>query len=408
MTARLEMGPRRRGFLRSRRRWGMQVLLLSAAVLGWVLTLAAMQSSLDFRRLLQAEERWFAEDLFFVSRDVRVTDTLKLTRNRVTEADQTALRSVEGVRLVKPVVRNDFAVSIEVGGKIIPGMTSEIFFEALPHEVLAKPPEGWDWKPGDTAVPLLIPRDFLNLYNFGFAPGEGLPPLSESLAKKLSFQLFLYPNGGKFPTPVPGRVAGFSDQIQSILVPEAFLNRANERFAGGKDVVPRRFVVAGMGVRAGELNQVLEAQGLRASGNTATTARLRLLLDSILGVIAVSGLIMLMLNMAVQEADAEAVLLQNADRIQRLFLLGHAPGVLVRGLVGRQLVVLCGTMGAALLLVAACREAVVDGLRQAGLGVDPGLDVRIWGGTCALLIVLMAWYCIRVGLRVRRLYLCER
>ena len=48
-----------------------------------------------------------------------------------------------------------------------------MFFESLPADFLDEVPEGWsDWSSEDPVVPIIISREFLNLYNFGFAfPG---------------------------------------------------------------------------------------------------------------------------------------------------------------------------------------------------------------------------------------------
>ena len=170
-----------------RRGWSSRLVLPVASVIGWFLALGAFQGYLDFRSLLRAENEWLKEGLVFVSPSVRASDSVGLTRASIRPATLAAIRAAPGISVVEPVLRNRYPLAIRIGGGPFPSLTSEIFVEALGPAALAEEHPDWGWEPGDPSVPLLVPRLFLNLYNFGFAPGKGLPPVSETTAARVPF-----------------------------------------------------------------------------------------------------------------------------------------------------------------------------------------------------------------------------
>lgn len=395
----------RRRLLRTRPRPVFRTILLLATFLGWVLTLFAVQSRFDFLELLQSQQRWFTEDLFFVSRDVRMSDTMQLTHNQVGEADLKAIQAIPDVRLAAPVGRNTFPVSLEAGGNALPLFSTELFLEAVPEAFITEAPPNWDWQPGAAHVPILIPREFLNLYNFGFAPGNGLPPFSESTALSIGLRLALHPSNGGRARVLDARIAGFSDQIPSILVPAVFLDWANREFSDGKDRSARRLVVAAKSPDTPRLAQVLQQRTLRASGGAAQNARLRTLLDTILGITALSGLLILVVNLLLQWTETESILARNEDRISRLFLIGHTPGALAVRFILRQALVLIASVAAAALLVRGVRERLRTLLVESGLALDPGFHPVTVGVIGGLLLLLLLWLVFRILQRLTALYL---
>ena len=51
--------------------------------------------------------------------------------------------------------------------------SSEIFFESVPDGFLDVTLEQWKWSEGDTTVPIVLPRSYINMYNFTFAEVDG-------------------------------------------------------------------------------------------------------------------------------------------------------------------------------------------------------------------------------------------
>ena len=114
--------------------------------------------------------------------------------------------------------------------------STEMFFEAVPDQYIDVDSDKWYFNPDNTEIPIIIPRNYLNLYNFGFAQSQGLPKLSEEMATALQLEIQL--QGAEISETKTGRVVGFSNRLNTILVPETFLTWANHRFAPEKTAEP--------------------------------------------------------------------------------------------------------------------------------------------------------------------------
>lgn len=46
-------------------------------------------------------------------------------------------------------------------------LNTEMFFEAVPDSFVDASAADWQYKPGDEEVPVILPRTYIALYNFG-------------------------------------------------------------------------------------------------------------------------------------------------------------------------------------------------------------------------------------------------
>lgn len=53
----------------------------------------------------------------------------------------------------------------------------------------------WSFNPASDIVPIIIPRNYLNLYNFGFAQSRNLPQLSEGVMGMVNLDIRIMGNG---------------------------------------------------------------------------------------------------------------------------------------------------------------------------------------------------------------------
>ena len=98
-----------------------------------------------------------------------------------------ALRREEEQQLLRQrnrrAIEQDFALRV---GRFLPskfrvsagltlgiGMSTYMFFEAVPEEFLDVKAEDWKYDPNSDEVPIIIPRNYLGLYNSAFAQSQG-------------------------------------------------------------------------------------------------------------------------------------------------------------------------------------------------------------------------------------------
>ena len=131
--------------------------------------------------------------------------------------------------------------NISLGGRSL-SLRTYIFFESVPDEFIDTKGLDWDFDTEHPVVPLLLSRDYLSLYNFGFATSQGMPQLSEDMIGKVPIVLSLIASDGHRDY-VEGRIVGFSNRLNTIIVPEKFMQWSNERYAPGIKVQPSRLIL---------------------------------------------------------------------------------------------------------------------------------------------------------------------
>ena len=142
------------------------------------------------------------------------------------------IKQIDGVQDLGRFSRNHFPVTVHIwpSGKIGFGAAAraDLFFESI-DRFLDQIPEEWGWEENDSFVPIMVPKFYLDLWNFGLAPARHeYPALSRETAKSMPIEIFLGENGSK---KMIGRFVAFSKRINSVLVPEDFLQWANQKYA---------------------------------------------------------------------------------------------------------------------------------------------------------------------------------
>ena len=120
-------------------------------------------------------------------------------------------------------------------------MSTAMFFESVPDEYVDVNLDKWEFDENERVVPIIIPRNYLNLYNFGFAQSRSLPQLSEGVMGMVNLDIRI--TGAGHTENFKGKIVGFSNRLNTILVPETFMAWANNEFAPGQKSEPSRLIV---------------------------------------------------------------------------------------------------------------------------------------------------------------------
>ncbi len=129
--------------------------------------------------------------------------------------------------------RNHFPVTINIwpSGRVGLGAAAraDIFFESIPDRFIDEKSAFWEWEENQSFVPIMVPKFYLDLWNFGLAPSRNeYPSLSLQSASSMPIEIFI---GKDQAVRLLGRFVAFSKRINSVLVPQSFLQWANSRFA---------------------------------------------------------------------------------------------------------------------------------------------------------------------------------
>ena len=261
-----------------------------------------------------------------VSKEVKMTSTLRGEAPSFTPDEIRRIEAQPWCRGLAPFTAADYAVyaSVELGGR---AMRTALFFESLPDSLM--PPgvlASGDWTFDSLApfVPVVIPREYLSLYNFGFASSGRMPPLSEGMVSAVPVDITLAGNG-RVET-LPGRIVGFSDGLNTIAVPPAMMSWASRRFgnkAGSRN--PSRLVLAVTAPTAPAVAHFMKDNGYRIDtpedGDGAATRVIRTLAGVITGV----GAVVMSLAVVILVLSLFLIVQKSRGAISGLLLLGYTP-----------------------------------------------------------------------------------
>ena len=199
-------------------------------VIGSTLILLALQISTDSKLLVGSRE--VGQNFVTLNKSVQGGILLNLGKQEESfrEEEIDRIKKLPGVKKIGGFTRNQFPVTVHIwpAGKIGLGAAArtDLFFESVPDEFLDQKPAAWKWEGNQSYVPIMVPKFYLDLWNFGLAPSRSeYPALSREAASSMPIEILI---GEDESFRMLGRFVAFSKRINSVLVPANFLQWANQ------------------------------------------------------------------------------------------------------------------------------------------------------------------------------------
>lgn len=207
-------------------------LVLYAITLFFGVSICVFLSQLyfDVKPILTQQTEVFSKDAAVINKKIALSTSFRKHKIYFTPTEIKQLKSQSFIREVAPFIHANFKISAYMNQTAsTPYLMTDLFFESIPNRYLDHLPPEWQWQEGDTNIPIIIPEDYVNLYNFGFAESQGLPVISKNTITQIPFKIVLSNTYSK--DHFSGKIVGFTSKINSILVPESFMNWANNKYA---------------------------------------------------------------------------------------------------------------------------------------------------------------------------------
>ncbi len=270
------------------------------SLLGFFLVVAAAQLFADFKTMVTSSEQAIGSQFLVVNKQVSVLNSFKLGKSTFTQNEVTQLKSLPSIKRVGEFTANQFEAVASMsmpGGPSDAVMRTELFLESVGDDFLDVKPEDWKWNNGDEMIPMIVPTDFINLYNFNFAPGRGLPQLSKATIQMAVFDIDI--RGAKGAAHFQGRIAGFSNRITSVLVPKSFMDFANSHY-GNIQSTPEsyRIIVEAKQNELPSIQKHFESEGYETNQELLKNGKFGSLLQAILGIVAVLGILVMFVSVS--------------------------------------------------------------------------------------------------------------
>jgi len=289
------------------------VTILGLAIGLWII-LTTWQLKFDFKDINDSGDETFIT----INKQVSFLNTMGV-KSTFSEEELSILRSKKEIVQIAPFLGNNFKVRANSSRL---GFSSEFFFESLPDNFLKDLPSDYEWEIGDQTIPIIIPRQYISLYNFGFAPAQGLPQVSADLIQRFGFDIEI--RGRITQASFKGKIVGVTDQANTILVPQDFLVWANDRFAGNQSTEASRIAILCDASDQVAVKKMLESDEYEINSNQLVNEKSTLILNLLLVGILLIGVIILLLAIILVYQSLQQLISSNQQNIKRLFQLGKS------------------------------------------------------------------------------------
>lgn len=363
------------------------------AFLGISLLLFTMQAFLDFSSLLVEKEALIHPEYLIINKRISMLSSFSESR-KFTIQEQNDLEALPEIVRVAKFRSNQFPASGSImnGGR---GLAAELFFESVPNDMIDGNLEKFKWEIDDEQLPILMPSNFLKLYNFGFAPSQGMPQVSPQTLSQVNFRLRLDSMG--IPIYKNAFIAGYTERIPSILVPDNFLEYANRAYAQKGNEDASRLLVEVKDPSNPTVLNYLEDHAYESNQEQMKNARLSRAFTLIGGIMAVISLVILLLAFLSFFQYTQLSLQRNAYEIKTLLDLGVRPSQLFIPFMQVLAVMLIGLCGSALLLLWICKNWLNTTASEYGIELSEGLQE---GVLITALLIFVAFISIQaLGIR---------
>ena len=290
-----------------------------ANLIGMAVILAGIQIYSDLSPMLTGEKSLIGNDYMIISRPI---ERVGGETPKISEEEIEALRSEAFVENLGIFASSKFRVDggIEFKGKQLSTM---MFFESVPNEFIDVDSEEWNYEEGDNIVPIILPRNYLNLYNFGFSQTQGLPNITEEMIKRVEISLRIMGNG--HTDYYSGYVVGFSDRLNTILVPMSFMTWANDYYSEDYSGDATRLILEVQNPSAPEVVEYMAEHNFVAEDKPSESNKALFLLQVCVAVIVCIGAVFSLLSIIILTLSIYLLLQKNVTKLENLVLIGYKP-----------------------------------------------------------------------------------
>lgn len=336
-----------------------------ANLVGLAIVLTAIQFYADVHSALSGEDSVLRRDFLVVSRQVGLTD-------RTTTFSAEDLEDLESQPWVEAVGKFEPStfkanIGLDFQGH---GMSTETFFESIPDRFFDRLPDDWNFDPATGEVPIILSKDYLALYNFGFASTRGLPKFREGEVSMVPLDIVLTGNGRR--VRLRGHIAGFSSRISTIAVPQDFMTWANATF-GNPDAAaaPSRLVVEVNDPGNPAIKEYMSRNSLEIAGDKMDNSEASYILSVLTAVVIGVGAVISVLAFFILMLSIYLLLQKSRDKLCDLMLLGYTPRRVSIYYYRMVALVNLGVIAVALPVVLMCRIYWLGAIGAMGLESGP-------------------------------------
>lgn len=294
-----------------------------ANLLGVLIVLLGFQFYRDVRPVFTQPDSFMSSDYLIVSKKISVGSSLSGQSNTFTDDEINDISDQGFVDRVGRFTSSSYHVSAYMGVGGSPILSSEIFFESVPDEFVDASKDEWKWHENSEVVPVILPRTYINMYNFGFAQSRSLPKISEGLVGMIDFRIFISGNGMR--DEFKGKVIGFSGRLNTILVPQSFMDWSNGKYSEKEPEAPTRIIVEVGNPTDEHISDFIENNGYEVEDDKLNAEKNMFFLKMIVTLVMSVGIVISVLSFYILMLSIYLLVQKNSSKLENLLLIGYSP-----------------------------------------------------------------------------------
>ena len=309
--------------LRQHISWPQFVGFFFANLFGMTIVLLGYQLYCDILPIFTANDSFLKADYLVVSKKIGMANALGQQHSGFSKDEIADLQAQPFVKGVGQFTSTAYKAEATMGVSGMKILNSELFFESVPDPFVDVSLDNWHYTPGDSLVPVILPRSYIAMYNFGFAQNHSLPKINEGLVGMIDLHIQVQGKGaqGYFK----GKVIGFSSKLNTILVPQSFMAWSNSHFSPDSGMPPSRLILDVTNPADQRIGTYLEDHNYELEDNNLdaekTTYFLKLMVTLVMGV----GVVISALSFYVLLLSIYLLVQKNTTKLQNLLLIGYSP-----------------------------------------------------------------------------------
>lgn len=294
-----------------------------ANLFGVMIILFGFQFYNDVVPVFTSGDSFMKNNYLIVSKTIGTANALSGQSNTFANSEIDELKEQKFVSGVGRFTSAAYKVDATMGVKGVNILNSELFLESVPDKFVDVPLDKWQYDEGSKTVPIILPRSYITMYNFGFAQSRSLPKISEGLVGMVDFTLFVHGNGkeGQFK----GRVIGFSSRLNTILVPQSFMEWSNKEYSADSDNQPTRLIVEVDNPTDSKVTTYMENHGYDTADNNMDAEKITYFLKLLVSIVMVVGLVISVLSFYILMLSIYLLVQKNSTKLENLLLIGYSP-----------------------------------------------------------------------------------
>lgn len=296
-----------------------------ANLFGMIIVLFGFQFYQDVLPVFTQQDSFMKADYLIMSKKIGMGNTISGRSNTFSKSEIGEVSAQPFFRRVGQFTSAGYRVMASMGINGANVLNSEIFFESVPDGFVDVSLKDWKYEPGTKVVPIILPRTYINMYNFGFAQTHSLPKISDGLVGMIDFHIFIQAADRR--EEFRGKVIGFSSRLNTILVPQAFMDWSNHEFTPGIELEPSRLIVEVAGNPGdGNISQYLENHGYEVETEKLNAEKTTFFLRMMVSLVMVVGLVISALSFYILMLSIYLLVQKNSSKLENLLLIGYSPG----------------------------------------------------------------------------------